>query len=95
MRLSIKASTVADIATADGLRLAHFPFLLIHSNGFCDEYDWPRAPPDEWSASQVQFWQRACRKALLTEYGGLGTRVLKHTAKLSYWTDIPALFNWG
>ena len=84
MRMSIKAITVADIATADGLRLAHLSFLLVRSNGLRDEYDWPRAPPDEWSASQVQFWQRALRKALLTEYGGLDTRVLKHSAKLSH-----------
>ena len=64
MRMSIKALTLADIATADGKYISTQAWNLISSNKLRDHYDWPRKPPN-FSRNQIKVWQDAIRQTFI------------------------------
>ena len=64
MRMSIKALTLADIATADGKHISSQAWNLISSNKLRDHYDWPRKPPN-FSQYQIDLWKDAICKTFI------------------------------
>ena len=76
MRMSIKASTLSDICTAEGRSITNQAWSLINSNGLREDYDWPRKP-NKFSTDQIKIWQRALAKTFLRAYEPSDSRRLK------------------
>ena len=55
IRMSIKAISLADIATSDGKKLLQIAFLLLSSNGLRNHYQWSKAPPS-FTNLQLAYW---------------------------------------
>ena len=58
MQMSIKAISLADIVTSNGLKISQNAFLLLASNGLREQFEWPHAPLT-FTKKQVVCWQKA------------------------------------
>ena len=85
LRMRLRAITVADIATPDGLCVTHQAFLLQHSNHLRDHYDWPREIP--LSPGHVSLWQRALRRSLMPPNCAPTNRSLVYSCRVGPWLD--------
>ena len=65
--MSIKATTLSDICTAEGRTITNQAWTLVDSNNLREDYDWPRQP-NEFSPNQISIWQRALAKTFIREY---------------------------
>ena len=45
MRMLIKAISLVDIVTSNGLKIAQKAFLLLANNGLREQFEWPNTPP--------------------------------------------------
>ena len=88
IRLRLRAITVSDIATPDGLSITHQAFLLQHSNHLRHCYDWPRDLPV--SPRQLVLWQQALRRALLCPTRATTARTLRFRCRVGPWL-LPTL----
>ena len=82
MRMVMKAISLADIVTADSATISHQAYLLKHSNGLCDSFDWPRPPPGEWSTNFTSLWVRALKTCFIEPFGISSSRTLLQVAQL-------------
>jgi hypothetical protein len=64
MQMSIRAGTVADIASATGKTINHLSWDLLQGNSLHEHYDWPRDPPS-FTSSQKKLWKTALTKAFI------------------------------
>ena len=95
MRMAIKAISHADIVTADGTAITHQAYLLKHSNGLHDSFDWPRSPPGEWAPPFTNLWVRALTKCFIEPFGIPSSRILLQVAKLGSWNDPSVIDKWN
>ena len=94
MRMAIKAVSLADIVTADGSATTHQAYLLKHSNGLRDSFDWPRPPPGEWPTSFINLWVQALKKCFIEPFGIPSSRTLLQVAQLGGWKDPSIIDKW-
>ena len=81
--MAIKAiSSLADIVTADESAITHQIYLLKHSNGLCDSFDWLLPPPGDWPSAFVALWIRAFRACFVKPFGIPISKTLLQVAKL-------------
>ena len=95
MRMAIKAISLADIVTADGTVITYQSYLLKHSNGLRDSFDWPRSPPGEWSTAFTNLWVRALKRCFIASFGIPTSRTLLQAAKLGSWSDHSVIDKWN
>ena len=55
MQMSIKAISLADITTTDGLSITSNAWKLLSSKGIHDKLVWPRKPP-QFTTQQIHTW---------------------------------------
>ena len=91
MRIGIKAISLTDIVTADSTAIAHQAYLLKHSNGLRDSFDWP---PGEWSTTFTNLWVRALKTCFIAPFGIPSSRILLQAAKLGSWSDPSVIDKW-
>ena len=91
--MTIKAISLADIAIADGVAISHQAYLLKHSNGLSDSFDWPRSPSGDWSTLFTNLWVRALKKCFIEPFDIPSSRTLLHVAQLGGWKDHLLLTN--
>ena len=81
MQMSIKAISLADIVTSNGLKLFQNSFLLLSNNGLREQFEWPNAPP-KFKKKEVKYWQKALQVTFGVLYPILSERNLKPSPRL-------------
>ena len=82
MRMAIKALSLADIVTADDKAITHQAYLLKHSNGLHDSFDWSRFPPVVWSPPFINLWVQALKSCFTEPFGIPNSRTLMQVSTL-------------
>ena len=84
MRMSIKALTLADIATVDGKYIASQSWNLIHSNNLREKYKWPRKP-QKFQDHQIEIWRNALRQTFCEQHPR--NLKIRYLFTLGKWTE--------
>ena len=91
MRMSLRAVTVADIASSSGYTINHLSWELKQGNGLREHYDWPRDPPS-FTTSQVKLWKSALTAAFIQPHSISTHRKLAQP--VSIWQSLSPLQDW-
>jgi hypothetical protein len=91
MRMSIRAVSVADIASATGKMISHLSWELLQGNSLREHYDWPRDPPP-FTSTQKKLWKTALTKAFIQPHSTQTHRKL--TQPVTFWQSITPLKDW-
>ena len=95
VRKFLKAITLADIATADGSRIAIQSYNIVEGNGLrLDIKEWPKTPSkDEMPAFFTTLWQSALHKCFINNSSHLPRRITEGK-QLGGWLDQDVKKKW-
>jgi hypothetical protein len=91
MRMSIRAVSVLDIASATGKTINHLPWKLLQGKFLREHYDWPRDPPS-FTATQKKLWKIALTKAFIQPHSTQTHRKLNQPVTI--WQSLSPLKDW-
>jgi hypothetical protein len=91
MQMSLRAVTVADIASSTGETINHLSWELEQGNGLRKQYDWPRDPPS-FTTTQIALWQSALTTAFIQPHSIVAHRKL--TQPVTIWHALSPLQDW-
>jgi hypothetical protein len=89
--MSIRAVSVADIASATGKTINHLSWESLQGNSLREHYDWPRDPPS-FTSTQRNLWETALTKAFIQPHSTQIHRKL--TQPVTIWQSITPLKDW-
>ena len=92
MQMLIKAISLADIVTSEGLKISQNAFLLLANNGLREQFKWSNAPP-KFTKKQLECWQ----KELQVTFGVLhpipSEKISNHHVGFSYRPRVTSTIN--
>jgi hypothetical protein len=91
MRMSIRAISVADIASATGKTINHLSWELLQGNSLREHYDWPRDPPS-FTSTPKKLWKTALTEVFIQPHSTQAHRKL--TQPVTIWQSITPLKDW-
>jgi hypothetical protein len=86
--MSIRAVSVADIASATGKTINHLSWELLQGKSLLKHYDWQRDPPS-FTSTQKKLWKTALTKACIQPHSTQTHRKL--TQPVTIWQSITPL----